>query len=81
MMSNTLTVGEVIKVLQKYPDNTPIFHYDIDKEKDTNINVMTLQKPGEESFMSPFYCKSESKVEKYWKKYGVRPVLYLMEGV
>ena len=44
-MAKTMTVGELMKQLAVFPPELPIFFYDIDKERDSNLEVLELAGP------------------------------------
>ena len=44
-MAKTMTVGELMKQLAAFPPELPIFFYDMDKERDSNLEVLELAGP------------------------------------
>lgn len=76
-MTKTMTVGELIKQLEAFPCELPVFFYDIDKEQDFNLEILELNGPKFDSDnggnivpFSPYYCKGNCNVEDYWREYG-----------
>jgi len=85
-MTKTMTVGELMEILSAYPPHMPVFFYDIDKEKDSNIELVELAGPhsnveesGTISWHTPYYCKGESNIEEYWMHQGMCPILCMRE--
>lgn len=85
-MTETMTVGELIKELAQIPSHTPIFIYDMDKEKDMCVQKVSLSgsiirhdEGGNQKFFSPYYCKSSSNIEAYWAENGYCPIICLRE--
>ena len=85
-MIKTMTVEELMNILSTYPPTMPIFFYDIDKERDSNIEVVELAGPvsdieetGDVSWHTPYYCKGVSNIEEHWQAYGMCPVLCMRE--
>ena len=44
-MAKTMTVEDLMSQLSVYPPNMPIFFYDIDKERDSCLEVLELAGP------------------------------------
>ena len=85
-MAKTMTVGELMKQLAVFPPELPIFFYDLDKERDSNLEVLELAGPqfdpddgGNIIPSSPYYCKGVCNVEDYWQEHGNTIFLCLRE--
>lgn len=85
-MSKTMTVEELMNILSTYPPYMPIFFYDIDKQRDSIIEVVELAGPisdveenGDISWNTPYYCKGISNIENHWQVNGMCPILCMRE--
>ena len=85
-MAKTMTVGELMKQLAVFPPELPIFFYDIDKERDSCLEVLELAgpylDPDDDCSIrptSPYYCKGVCNVEEYWRENGTTIFLCLRE--
>ena len=85
-MAKTMTVGELINILSVYPSHMPIFFYDVDKERDSMIEIVELAGPisdieetGDVAWSTPYYCKSISNIEDHWQTSGMCPILCMRE--
>lgn len=85
-MSKTMTVEELMNILSIYPPHIPIFFYDIDKQRDSMIEVVELAGPISDveetediSWNTPYYCKGISNIENHWQANGMCPILCMRE--
>lgn len=85
-MAKTMTIGELINILSAYPDYMPVFFYDMDKERDSMIEVVELAGPtmdveetGDIFWNTPYYCKGVSNIEEYWMAHGTCPIVCMRE--
>ena len=85
-MVKTMTVEDLMSQLSVYPPNMPIFFYDIDKERDSCLEVLELAgpylDPDDDCSIrptSPYYCKGVCNVEDYWQENGTTIFLCLRE--
>ena len=85
-MAKTMTIGELINILSTYPDYMPVFFYDMDKERDSMIEVVELAGPtmdveetGDISWSTPYYCKGVSNIEDHWQTNGMCSILCMRE--
>ena len=85
-MAKTMTAGELMKQLATFPPELPIFFYDMDKERDSCLEVLELAGPyldpdddGSIRPTSPYFCKGTCNVEDYWRENGTTIFLCLRE--
>ena len=85
-MVKTMTAGELMKQLATFPPELPIFFYDMDKERDSCLEVLELAgpylDPDDDCSIrptSPYYCKGVCNVEDYWQENGTTIFLCLRE--
>lgn len=85
-MAKTMTVEQVMNILSTYPGHMPIFFYDLDKERDSCIEVVELAGPrsdveegGDIVWGTPYYCKGNSNIEEHWGENGMCPILCMRE--
>ena len=72
------TVRDIIKALQKYPMDTPVFGYDEMMESDFPIQVTEYCQKNEDGGVPVHYCQNDSFVFDYWDKRGETcPIIYL----
>ena len=67
------TVRDLIKALQKFSMDAPVFGYSDVDEGDFPIQVVSLNKPHlyENQYYPAFGCQGDSYVEEYWSEKGV----------
>ena len=73
-----MTVKELRKALEAYPDDTVIFLYDEANECDGFVDKITIDKPhiiheedwDEDFAYSPYGCQGDSEAEQYWNAVG-----------
>lgn len=75
-----------MNILSTYPPHMPVFFYDVDKERDSMIEVVELAGPisdveetGDISWSTPYYCKGVSNIEDHWQTNGMCPILCMRE--
>ena len=71
------TIRDLIKALQKYPMDTPVFGYDDMMESDFPVQVVEYCQMNENGGVPVHYCQNDSFVFDYWDEKGVCPILYL----
>ena len=81
-----MTVKELKKSLENYPEDAIVFLYDELNECDGFIGKITIDKPDiiheedwdEDFAFSPYYCQGDSKAEQYWNAVGWdKPIVFL----
>lgn len=74
------TVRDVIKALQKFPMDAPVFGYSEMDEGDFPVQAVSLNHPRlhDGEFYPQFGCQGDSFVQEYWADRGEPcPVVYI----
>ena len=87
MVKYTVTAGELIAALSKFPADTPVFGYSYLDECDVPIEVCEIfpgpvvetDEVGDTFMYPPHGCQGDSYVERHWLDNGPGPVIYLRD--
>jgi len=80
-----MTVKELRKALEAYPENAQVFMYHELDECDGFIDKITIDRPtctkdedGDEYMFSPYGCQGDSEAQEYWLAVGAdKPIVFL----